>query len=364
MRQVLISLSSAIVFLSAISCAALRPSNPSDTPTSDIASPTLTSAPTATLSPLPTDTPAPTLTPTITLTPTPTPVDYQPMLDALNTHLMYTARRRGYFLGIGFVDIVTGQVLGIDGDTRYHAMSTFKGPLAAFYLWLLERGELIEQPGDRTYLTRMLEISANPDTTCIFERVGGIPPFNDWLAGQGLSRENNFVLKWQDWACSDGTHYYLPELDWRYTQGDEELGLPGGGVLLRCPIPQLPCDKAFAPVELAQFYARLFSGEVLNTEHTALLLSWMEEGWNESVFLNNLPEGTHVRVYVKGGTRQADETYRVNFFAEAGIVETEQGAFALALFMQNNPEWPGTWPMSQVARIVYDHFIAAHTDPD
>ena len=282
------------------------------------------------------------------------------MLDQIDLHLRHTAYRLGYDMGIGFVDIETGQVLSINGDARYHAMSTFKGPLAAFYLWLLERGEIVEQPADREHLINMLEWSANTDTTCIFERVGGIPPFNDWLAEQGFSRQNNFVLKWRNWPCTDGGEYYVPELDWRYTRGDPALGLPGDGLLLRCPIPQLPCDKAFAPVELAEWYARLYRGEVLNEEHTVLLLGWLEEGPDESVFLNNLPEGADVRVYVKGGTAQASETYRVNFFHEAGIVETDHGAFALAIFMQRNPEWPGTWAMSEVARIAYEYFIATH----
>ena len=117
----------------------------------------------------------------------------------------------------------------------------------------------------------------------------------------------------------------------------------------------------YAPVELAEWYARFYQGEVLDPEHTALLLSWLEEGIDESVFLNNLPDGADVRSYVKGGTRQSDDLYHVNFFHEAGIVETEHGAFALALFMQGNPEWPGTWSMSEVARIAYEHFVAAHT---
>lgn len=327
------------------------------TPIPPTASPTI--APSATLAP--TGTPSPSPTATVTLTPTPSLVDYGPMVESVEDYLRYTADRFGYDLGIGFVDTRTGQAVSIDGDVRYHAMSTFKGPLVAFYLWLAERREIDKKDSDEAHIVRMLEVSANPDTTCIFQRVGGIPPFNDWLAEQGFSRQNNFVLKWQDWACLDEGGYYIPELDWRYTKGDEQLGLPGGGRLLQCPIYQLPCDKAFAPVELARFYARLYQGEVLDAGDTARLLGWMEEGRDEAVFLNLLPPDADVKVYVKGGTRQADEIYRVNFFSEAGIVETPQGAFALAIFMQRNPAWPGTEPMSRVARIIHDYFTAAHT---
>jgi beta-lactamase class A len=334
-------------------------SETSPTPTLPPASPT--PAPSAT--PPPTDTPSPSPSPTITLTPTPSPIDYEPMIASIKDYMRYTSDRFGYDLGIGFVDVQTGQAVSIDGDSRYHAMSTFKGPLAAFYLWLAERGQIDKKPTDEEHIRRMLAVSSNPDTTCIFQQVGGIPPFNDWLAEQGFSRQNNFVLKWQEWACLDNQGYYIPELDWRYTKGDETLGLPSGGRLLECPIHQLPCDKAFAPVELAKFYARLYRGEVLSAEDTARLLGWMKRGHDEAVFLNMLPSDANVRVYIKGGTRQADETYRVNFFSEAGIVETEEGAFALAIFMQRNPAWPGTEPMSKVARITYDYFMATHQAP-
>jgi hypothetical protein len=346
--------------LALAACAPVMGTAPSNTETPTPPPPTTTATP----SPTPTDTPTITLTPTLTIPPpTPTPItyDYQPMLDRIDLHLRHTAYRQGYSLGIGFVDIQTGQSFSIQGDQSYHAMSTFKGPLAAFYFWLLERGEITEQPGDREHMVNMLEVSSNVDTTCIFERVGGIPPFNDWLAEQGMSREHNFVFLWEAWACNDEGQYYIPQGDWRYTEGDESIGLPGDGRLLVCPVRQLPCDKAFAPVELAEWYAHLYRGEVLNADDTALLLSLLEEGVDESVFLNNLPDDAHVHSYVKGGTRQADELYHINFFHEAGILETDYGAFALALFMQGNPEWPGTWAMSEVARIAYEYFVAAHT---
>jgi beta-lactamase class A len=282
------------------------------------------------------------------------------MIAEMNDYLTLTAGRFGYDLGVGFVDIQTGQVISINGDTRYHAMSSFKGPLAAFYLSLLEQGKINSLPTDTKHLIPMLEISANDHTTCVFQRVGGIAPFNDWLAAQGFSREKNFVLKWQDWPCYEGGHTYIPDPDLRYTLGNTALNLPGDGRLLECPIPQLPCDKAFAPTELAVFYAHLYRGEILSASDTATLLGWMEEGKNEAVFLNNLPADAHAIAYVKGGTHQSDAIYRVNFFNEAGIIQTDAGAFALAIFMQRNPAWPGTYPMSEIARIAYKHFTEAH----
>lgn len=308
----------------------------------------------------PTPTTMPIGTPTATLS---SQVDYEPLAQALTDLHRQVRALSNYDLGIAFVDIQTGQMVEIDGHSRFHAMSTFKGPLAVYYLWLLERGQMAEGTEDRRHLTRMLEYSANPDTTCIFERVGGIGGFNDWLAFQGFSRENNFVMKWQDWGCFDSGSVSTPEPDWRYSRGDSQLGLPGGSALLACPIPQMPCDKAFAPADLATFYANLYRGGVISPAYAGLALEWLQEERAESLFLQDLPEQAGIRVYIKGGAQQANDEYRENFISEAGIVETPNGAFALAVFMQRNPEWPGSWPISEIARLCYEYFLQVHPEP-
>jgi len=324
-------------------------------PLSPTVTPTLPAQP-------PTATPSASPTATFTLSPSPTLIDYQSMIDEINVYLGNTADKHGYDLGIGFEDTITGQQISIRGDARYHAMSSFKGPLAVMYLSMLERGQIVEQPNDNQNLTLMLTVSANMETTCILERVGGLDKFNDWLAGQGLSRQNNFVYRWVDWACYDRDtgHFYNPPLDDRYSQGDAALELPGTHQLLQCPIPQLPCDKAFAPVELAHFYARLWRGEIIGPAALARYKLLTKRAPGDAVFYNLLPEGAQAVAYIKGGTREKDDVYRVNFFSEAGVMETPRGAFALAIFMQRNPVWPGTDPMSRVAQIVYSHFTAAH----
>ena len=326
----------------------------------------------ATPSPAPTVTLAPTVLPSPTLSPTPAgptatptlaPIDYGPMVDQVKNYLTYTSGRYGYDLAVGFEDISTGQQVSINSEGRYHAMSSFKGPLAVMYLQLLEQGKITEKIHDRQHIVQMLSVSSDTDTSCVFEAVGGIAAFNDWLAAQGMSRQNNFVLKWQDWNCNEPGEYYVPKIDLRYTKGDPSLGLPGSGILLHCPIQQIICDKAFAPVELAHFYARLARGEILNPQDTQQMFDWLLRKQNEAVFLNLMPPGADVKVYVKGGTQQATPEYRVNFFNESGVVETPYGRFALAVFMQRNPVWPGTETMSRVARIVYDYFTQAHGAP-
>jgi tetratricopeptide (TPR) repeat protein len=326
--------------------------------------------PTASIVPSPVivllDTPTPTSTPTALPTPTLLPtvdaVDYSEMIEDYQELLDETANRWDYDLGFTFIDLRTGQVISMNGDTRYHAMSTFKAPLAAFYYSLLDQGLIEEHGRDPTRLRNMLEDSDNPDTTCVFKQVGGIAPFNDWLAEQGFQREYNFVVKWSDWPCEDDGGYYVPEPDLRYSQGDQLLGLPGDNALLSCPISTIPCDKAFTSNDLAAFYARLYRGEILSWERRTQMMIYMERVNGESVFLNHLPSGHGAHIYVKGGVHRADSVFRVNFFHEAGIVETDYGAFVLVVFMQRNPDWPGTWAIAEAAKISYVYFTAAHSN--
>jgi len=331
---------------------------------------TTTSAPTITetpsIEPSNTAVPTPTASATVELpTPipdyAPIPVDYSDLQADLEDLHRRTAERGGWDLGIAFVDIKTGQVVSVNGDERYHAMSSFKGPLIAYYYWLIEQGQLEPGEDDERYIARMLRISDNETTACIFKRVNGVARFNDWLAiEQKMDRENNFVLDWDDWSCYENGELYTPAIDWRYSNGDDLLGLPAKD-LLKCGPAELPCDKAFTPVDLAQFYARLYQGKVIEVGDAAIMLSFMRHAGYGSTFIHDMPEDDpSIAIYSKGGSQQATEEYRVNFFVDAGIIETDKGAFSMAVMMQRNPRYPGTGPFSEAARIAYDHFIENH----
>lgn len=266
-------------------------------------------------------------------------------------------------MAVGFVDIETEQTFSFDGETRHYALSTFKGPLAAFYLWLVESGQLEPLASDETHLIAMLAESSNPDTTCVLKRTGGLAPFNDWLADQGLNRQNNFIASWQSWACSDDGEGTILPPDLRYIWGDQSLGLPGDYALFRCYPTYRNCDKAFAPVALAMLYSRLYRGEVLDAEHSAQWLDWMEKDRDSAVLIGDLPDDELVRAFVKNGFRHSDEDVPIHFYHEAGIIETRYGAYALAVFTQGNPDWPASKPLAAVGRIVYDYFVAVHRRP-
>lgn len=328
-------------------------------PTSSLLAPTLT--PTAAQ---PNVLPTPLLGPTRVTTPTlpAGQVDYHLMIRQINALLAQV----DYDVGVAFVDIQTGQSISLGREGRFHAMSTFKGPLAAFYLWLIEQGEIEEGQGDHFFIEDMLTWSSNSDTTCIFKRVGGIAGFNDWLAEQGFSRKNNYVYSWHSWVCQEHGSQYAPAPDDRYRYGNTELGLPGGAVLLQCPDGHIPCDKAFSPIELVQFYARLYLGKVLEPADTRRWLKWMEKPLPITSMFDSLPPEAEktVHAYTKNGFHPADNVYPMNFYHEAGILETPYGAFALAVFMQNNPEWRGTDIHGQIGALAYLNFVAAHGHGD
>lgn len=317
---------------------------------------------TATSSPAPTPVPA-SATPIPTATATPSIIDYQPLSGAIQEYLNGSGLGPQFDMAVGLVDIQTGQTFSFDGETRHYALSTFKGPLAAFYLWLIEHNRLEPLPSDASHLIPMLAESSNPATTCVLKRVGGLAPFNDWLAEQGLDRRNNFIASWQSWACNDyGQSTILPP-DLRYIRGDSSLGLPGDYALFRCYPTYRNCDKAFAPLDLAMFYTRLYQGEVLSPENTAQWLDWMEKDRDGAALIRDLPDEEQVRAFVKNGFRARGGDVSVNFHHEAGVIETPYGAYALAVFTQGNPGWPASKPLAAVGHIIYDYVVAAHEQP-
>jgi len=125
--------------------------------------------------------------------PTPPPPDYT----ALEAALADYAASLPFLVGAAFVDLITGQQAGANADLRFYALSTFKGPLAAYYLWQVDRGLMTITPEDEAYLTAMLAVSDNPATACVIERTGGLAGFNNWLASYGLPRDRNFVYAWE-----------------------------------------------------------------------------------------------------------------------------------------------------------------------
>ncbi|MBN1427041.1 MAG: serine hydrolase [Anaerolineae bacterium] len=328
----------------------------------------VTMTPTVTLTPL-SSTPTPTQTPTAmvaalpTASRTPSMIDYQPLSGEIQEYLDQSGLGPQFDMAIGFVDIQTGQSLSFDGETRHYALSTFKGPLAAFYLWLIENNRLDPLPSDESYLVPMLTESDNPATSCVLKRVGGLAPFNDWLADQGLSRQNNFIASWQSWACKENNQAYILPLDLRYIQGDRTLNLPGDYALSRCYPTYNNCDKAFAPLELAQLYVRLYQGEVLDAKNTAQWLTWMEKDRGNSALIKNVPADAPVRAYIKNGFRARGGDAPVHFYHEAGIIETPYGVYALAVFTQGNPDWPASKPLAKVGLIIYDYFVKAKEQP-
>lgn len=289
----------------------------------------------------PTPTPIISTTATMTLTPD------------LETALAELAARTPFDLGIAVIDLRTGETVHIDGESRYYALSTFKGPLAVYYLWLIERGQLTAIEGDEAYLAAMLSVSDNPATTCMLQRVGGIAAFNDWLAGQGMDRANNFVYTWNSWLCPDTRT--TPENDWRYRDGDVDLGIPADRGALTCPEGGYRCDKAFTPLELARFYQRLYDGEVISAESFNRWLNWVEKDREDSVLLAGLPGSVDARAFVKNGYAYRGNGFEQHYYHEAGFIMMGDVPLVVAVFTQGNSTFPGEDIFGEVMSLVYGY---------
>ena len=101
---------------------------------------------------------------------------------------------------------------------------------------------------------------------------------------------------------------------------------------------------------------------MLEPENTARWLKWMEKTLPITSMFDSLPPEAqdNVHAYAKNGFHPADDDYPMNFYHEAGVLETPYGAFALAVFMQNNPEWRGTDIHGQIGLLAYVNFVAGH----
>jgi hypothetical protein len=315
--------------------------------------------------PQPEPTPLPTITAPTALLPTATarPTLPAPDFSALERELRAYAESLPYMVGIAVVDTAGRGSAAVRGDQRFFALSTFKGPLAAYYLWLLERGELVPQPGDEERIARMLAISSNPDTTCIIRRVGGLTGFNDWLAAQDMARSDNFVYGWDAWACTEGGETYRVPADVRYEAGDAALGLPGGGALLGCPDSSIPCNKAFTPLALAELYASLYRSDVIGPQSLARWLAWMEKGREDSALFAGLPPDLAARVYAKDGFAAEGGYFVTNFYHEAGIIEAGAWTFAVAVFSQGSESFPNQEPVRRVAQMTASFYLSQSPAP-
>jgi len=318
-------------------------------PTATFAPPTEPQQVAAVDQPIPTSPPEP--------SPTPASIDTIALEAAFEDTIQAAYDRYGesWQIGVAFVDLETGQRVSIDGNLPYYSLSTFKAPLAAYYLWLIEQGELEPQASDIEYIEPMLLRSDNPSTSCMLKKVGGLPPFNDWLVDElGMLRQENFVARWDSWYCEQGTETYLVPTDWRYFNGDESVGLPARGDERPCPTDDVLCDKAFTPNELVGFYQMMYEGQIVDAVHTEQWFEWMEKERDESALFDGLPESdASIRVYTKNGFRANDGYYDMHFYHEAGIIKTVYGDFAIAVFSQGNPDWPGTWLHADLAADAY-----------
>ncbi|HEX6377420.1 MAG TPA: class A beta-lactamase [Allosphingosinicella sp.] len=128
----------------------------------------------------------------------------------------------GARLGVAAIDIGSGHELGFDANSRYAMASTFKLPLAAFVLALVERGELsLDEelpfgPGDpvdnsptvaanlalgrlpvRQLCAGIVEVSDNSAANILLRRTGGPEALTRFIRGCGdpVTRLDRFEME-------------------------------------------------------------------------------------------------------------------------------------------------------------------------
>ncbi|WP_307857146.1 serine hydrolase [Pseudarthrobacter albicanus] len=154
----------------------------------------------------------------------------------------------GYQLGVALIDITDGAVHGYGVQDKFVAASTAKILAAAAYYNLTERGlASLEDPlGDSTaaeQIQQMVQQSDNESWALILDAVGQ----------QGLT----------DYAASIGIDY------------DRTVNI-------------------LTPAEMARTLALLYTGQLLNAENTAQLLSYMQNTNFETLIPAAVPPGISV----------------------------------------------------------------------
>lgn len=114
-----------------------------------------------------------------------------PSLTSLEQQLMSVAKAKGADVGIAALDLNTGEVVSIRGNTPYPMASTVKIAVAALYLAQVEHGrrsldDMIEGSSARSLMSRMMIRSDNHATDILIKDLGGPNKIHAWLTDNGV----------------------------------------------------------------------------------------------------------------------------------------------------------------------------------
>jgi beta-lactamase class A len=300
-------------------------------------------------------------------------------LDALRAELLRLAPISGGTVGVGMIHLESGRELFINADTAFPMASTFKVPVALTLLDEVQRkrirldsmitlephdlhpgsgtiSNLLDDPGValsvRNLTELMLLISDNSATDIVLRTVGGGRAVNARLADLGIpgisvDRPTNDLI-----ADAIGVRGLPPE-------GERTLADFNARARALSDSTEQSARRAFyedrrdtaTPVGMTRLLARLWRGELLGKDETALLLDIMFRCETGTARIKGLlPPG--IRVAHKTGT------LGIGVANDVGIIELPgaAGHVALAVFIKQSTLDAATQEraIAQIARAVYD----------
>jgi beta-lactamase class A len=246
-------------------------------------------------------------------------------LTDLEQQLSYLVSGKSADVGIAALDLNTGEIVSIKGDTPFPMASTVKVAVAALYLSQVDHGrrsldDTISGASARSLMARMLIHSDNRATDMLLRDLGGPRALHDWLQDNGVS-----------------------------------------GLRVDRTIAQLLSDKrdlwdrrdSSTPVAMVQLLRRIYKAELIRPQSRDYLLGLMakcETGKNRMKAL--LPG---VPIEHKTGTLNG-------LTDDVGFITLPDGRrVAVAIFARGGTDRPRT--IAEAARAIYDGFTTVFTWP-
>ena len=241
-----------------------------------------------------------------------------PALSSLEQQLGYLLAGKSADVGIAALDLHSGEMVAIKGDTPFPMASTVKVAVAALYLAQVDHGrrsldDRINGQSARSLMRRMLVHSDNRATDILMADLGGPRELDRWLRDNGI----------------------------RGLRVDRNIAQ-----LLRDKRDLWDRRDSSTPVAMVELLKRIYKAELIKPESRNYLLDVMAQcqtGKNRMKAL--LPRGI---VEHKTGTLNG-------YSSDVGFISLPDGRrIAVAIFTRGGSDRPRT--IAQAARTIYDGF--------
>jgi beta-lactamase class A len=228
-------------------------------------------------------------------------------------------------VGIAALDLNTGEIVSIKGDTPFPMASTVKVAVAALYLAQVDHGrrsldDRISGVSARSLMARMLIHSDNRATDMLLKNLGGPTALHDWLQDHGVQ-----------------------------------------GLRVDRTIAQLLSDKrdlwdrrdSSTPVAMVDLLKRIYKAELIRPQSRDYLLDLMAQCQTGKNRMKALLPG--VPIEHKTGTLNG-------LTDDVGFISLPDGRrVAVAIFARGGSDRPRT--IAEAARAIYDGFRTVFTWP-